>query len=146
MDEIFQKENENIIDITNLDDVCQVLLKQKEKQNRKGNATILAFITSYNRIYLHKKIMALVKEGFRVHYCDCNSIFFSGQSGKKINLPISHSFGDFKLEFEDKIESFRAFKRKTFYVATTNDSLSKPKKRYKICGFNLKPHEIRKNI
>ncbi len=148
LDEIFQKESENIIDVTNLEDVCQVILQQKAKQNRKGNATILAFITSYNRIYLHKSILSLVKDGFRVHYCDCDSIFFSGESGKQVQLPISHSFGDFKLEFKDKIESFRAFKRKTYFIATVSieQSQTERKSNYKVCGLNLKPCEVRKTF
>ncbi len=148
MEQIFQKESDNILDVTNLEDVCQVLLKQEKKQNRKANAAILAFITSYNRIYLHKNILYLLKNGFRVHYCDCDSIFFSGDAEKKMELPISHSFGDFKLEFKDKIESFRAYKRKTFFVHTVlkNDSDLLHKKNYKICGMNLKPYEIRRKF
>ncbi len=126
--------------------MCQVVLKQEKKQNRRGNAAILAFITAYNRIYLHNYVLSLVKTGFRVHYCDCDSIFFSGDAQKKNHLPISHCFGDFKLEFTDKIESFRAYKRKTFFVATVSASQFglQRKRNYRICGLNLKPYEIRK--
>ncbi len=126
--------------------MCQVVLKHEKKQNRRGNAAILAFITSYNRIYLHENIFCLLKSGFRVHYCDCDSIFFSGNAKQVIPLPISHSFGHFKPEFSDKIESFRAYKRKSFVVTTvsTNQPHLERKRNYKICGLNLKPHEIRK--
>ncbi len=63
-----------------------------------------------------------------------------------MELPISHSFGDFKVEVAEKIESFRAFKRKTFVVRTVSTSSQERKTNFKVCGMNLKPYEARKTF
>ncbi len=86
---------------------------------------------------MHKKIILLVKKGFKPYYCDTDSILFSGPKDSRVPLTFSLAFGDFKHELGEKtkISRFEAFGRKNFSISYENQT--GPQTLVKVCGMTL---------
>jgi hypothetical protein len=55
------------------------------------------YITSYARIFLHKNLMRVHKEGFKLLYCDTDSIMFENPENKE-PFKISKNIGDWSID------------------------------------------------
>ncbi len=141
-------------EITNLNDIsdtiCHVNYRTTFKsRNRRTNPTVLAFITAKARVFLHKKIIYLSKEGFKPYYCDTDSILYSGPPNQPSPLKYSLAFGDFKQELGENsiITKFEAYGRKNFLVTYKDKTGNEPVKTLmKVCGMSLQSKIVQDEI
>ncbi len=133
------KEGAEIIDINDISDfICQVNIKSNVcVRNKKTNPIILAFITARARVDLHSHIKNLVAQQFVPFYCDTDSILFSGPTKRKVPLPFSLAFGDFKHELGENttIKKFESYGKKNFSIAY--ESGNERKMLMKVSGLSL---------
>ncbi len=100
IDDLLEQEH-SINDFTVLgEDICEVQTTNINPLSpcRKTNPVIGSFVTALSRIDMHRHIISLARHGFRPLYTDTDSLIFCGDSRKKIPLPISSNFGDFRKE------------------------------------------------
>jgi hypothetical protein len=90
---------------------CQIQCKSEEpKVSPYSNCVLTAFINALSRIDMHKHFICLLKQNCKLFYTDTDNIYFSCSKNIQPNIPIGHSFGEFKHEFGKLavIESFYA--------------------------------------
>ncbi len=111
-------EGQTICNFTNIsEDICQIETKKsKNKDSRKTNPTLSAFVTALSRIDMHKHILTLVAHDFLPMYTDTDSLVFSGLT-KDIPLPISGSLGDFKHEYKEDLKQFCCIGKKNYAIS-----------------------------
>ena len=116
--------------------------------NTKGNCVVYAFITARNRITLHKNMAELVRNGFELYYCDCDSIIFAGTKERSLPIPVGLSFGDFKEELgrEKKIKHFYCLGRKQFKICVQESGSNKEEHFLKVKGISLSSEMVRKKV
>jgi len=101
--------------------VCLLFIKKnplKLPPNRKQNIYIGSQITAYAREVIYKDLVKIQSNpSFRIHQVECDSIFFSGPKNLSCPLPLSHAFGDYKIEHSLRICTFYAFGPKHYFIS-----------------------------
>ncbi len=155
------KADEEIIDMFALSDtLCQVNTVSSKSSNAKksnfgypefvssANPVLYSFITARTRIILHKSIMQLAKENFRIYYCDCDSIIFAGKKNLPIPLNIGSACGQFRPELSEhgKITSFTGHGRKNFRITYEEENSLEKNYLYKLSGISLKSVRAQESV
>ncbi len=133
------KNGEDITSIFSMGDFCQLQIKrQKVLTNKKSNPVVAAFVNALSRISMHKTILKLNTQHFKMLYTDCDSILVAGSKDIKPNINVGLCFGDFKEETKNVI-SYQALGKKNYCLTyTTPDGHTKSS--FKIRGMSLTSH------